>query len=210
HNCVSVEQAKAVELHTDKTSVRNELGIAEDSIMALSAGRLSVEKGFSHLLDAISLIAADLPIKFVICGDGAMEMELRDRARSLGIENRCLFAGFRRDIQEVMAASDLYVLPSLTEGLPNVVLEAFSYGKPVVATAVGGVPELVEDGVNGILVPPGEPRALAEAVQALVVSPDLMEEYGKAGRTRVSEEFSFKEQTVKLERIYRDVLGGLK
>ena len=101
---------------------------------------------------------------------------------------------------------DFMVLPSYTEGLPNVVLEAYEYKKPVVATAVGGTPEVVDDGVNGLLVPSGSPDLLAEAIKKLISSPETMKKMGEAGYKTVKMKFTFEEQCEKLEKIYYEVL----
>jgi glycosyltransferase involved in cell wall biosynthesis len=103
---------------------------------------------------------------------------------------------------------DLLILPSRAEGLPNVILEAFAYGKPVVATGVGGIPELVENEKNGFLVPPANPDLLAKAIARCVGSPDMLHAMGTAGREKVIAEFTFEQQNTKLQAIYDCLLAG--
>jgi glycosyltransferase involved in cell wall biosynthesis len=113
-----------------------------------------------------------------------------------------------KDIQNVFQAMDLLVLPSHTEGLPNVVLEAFAFGKPVIATSVGGVPEIVKNGQNGVLVPPSEPGVLAEAIVRCVTEPPLRETYGRAAKSTVRSRFTFEQQTRGLESVYAQILNA--
>jgi glycosyltransferase involved in cell wall biosynthesis len=144
----------------------------------------------------------------MLCGDGQCRRELEALVMRLGVEKQCRFLGFRRDLGEIFRAMDLMVLPSLTEGLPNVVLEAFAEAKPVVATSVGGVPEIVEDGVSGLLVPPGDSGALADATIRLLLAPDAGKAMGMAGHARLKKDFTFEAQNALLEGIYGEVLSG--
>src|SRR5207244_4478612 len=121
-----------------------------------AAGRLSPEKGFDVLVDAIALVRDHNPdVAFAIFGDGPCRPDLQQQISSLGLTGAVALAGFRLDLDQYLPHLDLLVLPSHTEGLPNVVLEACAAGVPVVATAVGGTPEVIEDGASGFLVPPG-------------------------------------------------------
>lgn len=193
-----------------KSRVLRSLSIPDGSTVVVTAGRLSREKGHEYLLDAIALLRHLPNTVFVFCGEGKLRGELEKKAARNLRPDSYRFAGFRRDMQDVFDTMDLFVLPSLTEGLPNVVLEAFSCGKPVVATAVGGVPELVRDGVNGILVPPGRADLLSDAMSRCLASKELMSRLGDAGRRTVLEDFSFEGQARKLEEIYAEVLNNAK
>src|SRR5262249_26567319 len=126
-----------------------------------AAGRLSPEKGFGVLLEAAARID-DPTIGFIHFGNGPLREQTAHRIAALGISERFVLAGFRSDLDQFMPCFDALALPSFTEGLPNVVLEAFAAGVPVVATAVGGTPEVIEDGLSGYLVPPGKPALLSE------------------------------------------------
>ena len=191
-----------------RKEVFERLGIPSGVEMVVSAGRLSPEKGHQFLVEAIGMLqGSSNKTHFVFCGEGPCQKELETRSKELGISEICHFVGFRRDLKEIFQAMDLMVLPSLTEGLPNVILEVFACGKPVVATEVGGVPEIVEDGVNGILVPPGRSKLLAEAIKNFLATPEKRRMMGEAGYQKVKSEFTFESQTKKLESIYLEVLN---
>lgn len=187
-----------------------ELNIPRGSKLVVTAGRFSPEKGHRYLIEAIAKLPQKKDIFFVFCGDGVCRGDLERQAKKVGVMEQLRFPGFRQDLQEFFSIMDLLVLPSLTEGLPNVVLEAFACAKPVVATRVGGVPEIVEDGVNGFLVPPANPRLLAEAIINCLSSKGLGRSFGEAGYQKVKSGFTFESQTQKLERIYKEILtaGG--
>ncbi|MEK7680407.1 MAG: glycosyltransferase family 4 protein, partial [Deltaproteobacteria bacterium] len=208
HNAVSINSRAVGSEEKIRKEVFARLGVPEGSIMVVSAGRLSPEKGHKDLVEAISMLNGSAGrAVFVFCGDGALRKELEAHAARLSVDKQCRFVGFRKDINDIFKAMDLLVLPSLTEGLPNVVLEAFSNAKPVVATSVGGVPELVEDGVSGILVPKERPDLLAGAISKCLSSADMRMAMGLAGYRKVSSEFTFEQQTRRLEGIYGEVLG---
>jgi glycosyltransferase involved in cell wall biosynthesis len=193
-----------------RRTVFRKLNIPEYMLMVVSAGRLSPEKGHRYLIEAIEKMGERAnDAAFVFCGDGRCRKALEDQCRRLKIDKRCWFAGFRQDMNEIFRAMDLLVLPSLTEGLPNVVLEAFAHSRPVVATEVGGVPEIVEHEQNGLLVPPGHADSLAGAITKLIASPNLRKKMGQEGHRTVGSKFTFEEQTRRLEAIYTEVLNGL-
>jgi glycosyltransferase involved in cell wall biosynthesis len=157
----------------------------------LEVARLAEVKGQRTLLEALrSLGATGVFVGRDLEQGGAYEHLLRAEAERLGVAGRVVFAGYRSDVPALLAGCDVFCLPSSKEGLPLVVLEAMAQGKPVVATAVGGTPELVLDGVTGLLVPPGDARALADALGALLADPARARRLGEAGRERVLREFS--------------------
>jgi len=133
---------------------------------------------------------------------------LKKQAHELKVSGKCRFVGFRHDLNEIFESMDLLVLPSLTEGFPNVILEAFACAKPVVATAVGGIPEIIEEGANGYLVPKERPDLLAEAIKKCLSDPEKKRSMGEAGYQKVKSEFTFESQTKKLESIYNEVLNS--
>jgi glycosyltransferase involved in cell wall biosynthesis len=173
-------------------------GLANGALVSdvvLAAGRLSPEKGFSVLIDAACTICEALPTAgVVIFGDGPLRSSLEARVAELGLTGRVILPGFRSDLDSLIGAADVVVLPSFTEGLPNVALEASAAGVPVVATAVGGIPEVVSDGETGTLVAAGQPAALAAAVIDLLCDPALRSSFGNAARQRMRDLFSFEAQ----------------
>ena len=155
--------------------VRQELGLG-DQLVILTVGRMSLEKGHANLLNAIALLKdrSELPgHRFVLVGDGPEEVNLRRQAAQLGIEDRIVWAGFQKNVAPYYAMATIYALPSISEGSPNVVLEAMAASLPIAATRAGGVPEILANDVTGLLVPKEDPRALAEAVEKLLLSEDL-------------------------------------
>lgn len=160
-----------------------------------AAGRLSPEKGFDVLVNALSLVQdQDSDVGLVIFGDGPLKAALQQQIATLGLPGTVILAGFRGDLDRYVPHLDMLVLPSHTEGLPNVVLEACAAGVPVVATSVGGTPEVIEDGVSGLLVPPGDPVSLASAICEMIGDEENAREMAFQGRQRVLEWFSFHRQ----------------
>jgi glycosyltransferase involved in cell wall biosynthesis len=187
-------------------AARRMLGVDADRPVAVAVGRLSPEKGHAVLLDAMSAVLAAVPRALVLLvGDGPEDERLRASARPLGDAVR--FLGYRRDVAGVYAAADALVLPSLSEGLPNAALEAMAYGRPVVASAVGGVPEVVLDGVTGRLVPAGDPAALARALAGVLSDRDARASWGTAGRDRIARHFSPQARGERLLRLYAELLA---
>ncbi len=185
-----------------RRQVRAELGIPPEAPLLGVVSRLDPLKGIHFLLQALARIA---DAWLVVVGDGPQRDSLVALAAELDLIDRVHWAGQRRDVPRLLSAFDLYVQPSLHEGLPNAVLEAMAAGLPVVATAVGGTPELVVDGVTGLLVPPADPNALAWALASLLRDPDRRQCMGGAGRERVAEHFSVEQMVEKTERLYRDL-----
>lgn len=127
--------------------------------------------------------------------------------RRSGLAGRIRFLGFRDDVQSIMQAFDVFVLPSITEGLPNVILEAMASAKPVIATRVGGVPEAVIPGQTGLLVPSADAGALADAVRELIMNPSAVERMGRAGRKRAETCFSVRDEVKRFERLYGSIVN---
>ncbi len=160
-----------------------------------AAGRLSPEKGFDLFVEAAGIVVRSRPgAGFVLFGDGPLRDRLAAQIARRKLQRHVVLAGFCSDLDRWLPGFDATVLPSYTEGLPNVVLESFAARVPVVATAVGGTPEVVEDGVNGYLVPPGQPAALAGRLLELLGSETLRDHMGQQGYRRVREQFTFAAQ----------------
>lgn len=186
---------------------REELGLPAASRCIGIVGRLSPEKRHDLFLEmAAELAPSDPDLFFLIVGHGPLQAELQREAERLKIANRVLFLGHRADMHRIYAALTLLVLCSDTEGMPNVVLEAFAYSRPVVATRVGGVPEVVSDAENGIIVPAGERAALVRAVRSILDNADLASRLGRCGRSTIEERFEFHRRTAALEALYQSIL----
>lgn len=173
-------------------------------------GRLSPEKGIDVLIDAMRLLARTHPeVGAVIFGDGPLRASLQDRIDALGLGERVVLAGFVDDPAALLPAFDVVVLPSHTEGLPVVVLEAMASRVPVVATAVGGTPEaLGDDGACGLLIPPADPAALAAALGALAPDGARRRAIGEAGRRRVETRFTFAAQAQAYGELFTELVGS--
>lgn len=175
----------------------------------VTAGRLSPEKGHRYLLDAMTLLDGRYrDIHLVICGDGPRRAQLEERCRSLGLADRVCFTGFRDDLPKIYEWMDVFVLPSLSEGLPNVVLEALAHGKTVVSTSVGGVPDLIDDGRTGFLAQTSDSQSLAEGIRRGFDSAADAGREAQCGRAYVRNNFSFSAQAVQLRAIYKTVMAS--
>ncbi|MHB8303934.1 MAG: glycosyltransferase [Acidobacteriaceae bacterium] len=189
---------------------REELGFTGRSFVFGAAGQLSREKGHRHLLDAFALLhkmLPDQPLELLVLGEGREESALRLQARRLGIEPRVCFAGFQRKPASWMKVMDCMVQPSLTEGTPSSVLEAMLLGVPVIATAVGGVPDVIANGESGLLVRPGSAVALAEAMEKMVRSTTMRRQLALEAKRSVEHNFSPQRQRALLEMLYSTMLG---
>lgn len=169
---------------------------------------LSREKGHSTLLAAFARLQARRPaVRLVLLGDGPLQADLERQAKQLGVAEAVLFLGFREQVAPLLRGFDIFVLPSLSEGLSSGILAAMAAGLPVVASNIGGIPELVRDGVTGTLVPAGEPRALAEALEHLVDRPDVGAACGVAGREVVLKNFTLDQKVERTLAIYEALLS---
>lgn len=171
-----------------------------------AAGRLSPEKGFEVLVRAAERVLREQPgTGFILFGEGPERARLQKQINAAGLGQSFILSGFRADLDCFLPHFDLLVLPSYTEGMPNVVLEAFAAGVPVVATAVGGTPEIVEDGVSGYLVPSGDDETMAERILQALDNADELPDMGRKGRLSVQEKFGFATQA----ELYRELFEQL-
>jgi glycosyltransferase involved in cell wall biosynthesis len=176
-----------------------------------SAGRLSEQKGFTYLIEAAAMLKNNNnDLIFVVSGEGKLDAELKKQALDAGIEESFIFLGFAADIYPYLKGCDLFVLSSLFEGMPNVVMEAMAMHKPVVATDVNGVRELMADRKTGIIVPPKEPVALAAAIANVIENPEMLAEFGEAGYERVTREFTLSAMADNLEEYLQQKLQEIK
>jgi glycosyltransferase involved in cell wall biosynthesis len=170
-------------------------------------------KGYEELLDAMGEVAREgFDVKLAIVGEaiyqnsGVYKRKILMKANSAGLKDKIIFTGFRENIPEILASFDIFVLPSRSEGFGRVNLEAMAMGKPVVSTNVGGIPEVVLDGVTGILVPPGNSKSLSHAIMRLLNDPRLRASMGRKGRKRVEQHFTLHAHVQRIEEIYGETL----
>lgn len=190
-----------------RAQVRASLGLAPGDVAVGCVARLVWFKGLDALIDAIPAVVHRHPqARFFIVGDGPLKGELLEQARQLGIADKLSFLGERDDVAKLLSAFDIFVLPSVSEGMPITILEAMAAARPTVATDVGGVGEMIEDHVSGLLVPPRTPRALADALNALVGDAPLRVRMGQAARARLDQHFAQDGMVASTDRLYRDAL----
>jgi glycosyltransferase involved in cell wall biosynthesis len=190
----------------DRAEVRARFGWPADAPLVLFAGRLMAQKGLDTLIDALDLLQHVRPdVRTLIAGSGPLKGTLEETAHAYTLDGKVRFLGHRDDVPGLLAAADLLVLPSRYEGLPNVVLEAMRFRKPVVATAAPGTTELVVDGVTGRLVPVGKATALAQAIREVLGDPALARRMGEAGRARVEAEFTASAMVDRFAALYEEI-----
>jgi glycosyltransferase involved in cell wall biosynthesis len=172
--------------------------------LLLIAARLHPEKGYDFLFRALPQIRAGVekPVRLLVAGTGPFDAEYRRQVASLGCADMVRFLGFRRDVVDLMASADLVLLPSVAEAFGLAAAEALYLGVPVVATRVGGIPEIVSDGVEGVLVPPADSAALAEAVVRLLLDEQQRRKLADAGHAKVTQRFRFEDMVRRYEALY--------
>ena len=189
-----------------RAGVRSELGVSADEILVIAVANLRAEKGYDVLLETARILADEnLPIRIAAVGRGPLKEELSERHRALGLGDRFTFLGQRDDVLRLMTGADVFVLASHHEGLPVSLMEAMSVGLPVVATAVGGVPQFVADSEEGLLVTPGRPDLLANALVRICSDAELRRRLGAAAKRR-STVFDVRLASAKIEDIYRQLV----
>lgn len=198
--------------------LREEFGIPDEAPVAGVVARLTPIKGVEYFIEAAERLRSRVPEAYFVIVGGTQgseadnpdnhEQRLRRRVAQRGLDDRVLFTGFRRDVPDVLRELTVSVMPSLSEGLSNVILESMAAALPVVATRVGGNPELVEDGVTGYLVPPRDPGELAGALGRLLADERLARELGRRGRRRAVREFSMEVLVRRTGNLYRELSTG--
>ena len=190
--------------HDEIRAVRAEIAGDPSRTIVLSVGRLADAKGYDHLLDAFAMVLKERPETFLaIAGRGALREELEAQIAELGLQDRAFLLGVRGDVPRLLAASDLFVNSSIREGLPVAVLEAMAAGRPVVATSVGDVPQVVVEG-TGVLVPPKQPDRLAQEMLALLGDDERRKALGQAAQDHVRNHYGVDAWVDRLMEIYRE------
>jgi glycosyltransferase involved in cell wall biosynthesis len=206
HNGVDLRRFNPAEVAREQT--RQVLGLRPGPVIGF-VGRFTPQKDPLTFLRVVAALRPELPgLRALMVGDGPLRSEIEAEAARQGLEAVCCFTGPRRDIPEILGAIDLFLLSSVSEGFPFVVLEAMAMERPVVATAVNGVPELIEDGVSGLLVPRGDVAALTGAALELLRAPERARALGRAARQRVAERFTVARMVERTQALYLELAGG--
>jgi glycosyltransferase involved in cell wall biosynthesis len=188
-------------------ALRKALGVPEKALVVGSIGRLSAQKGHRYLLDAAAaVLSRKSDVSFLIVGDGDEEADLRRQAQALGITSQVIFAGHRTDVAALLGAVDVFCIASTYEGTPLTLFEAMAAGKTIVSTAVDGCREVLQDGVTGLLVPPRDPAALAEALLRALVSSELSAALAAAAR-KASAGYDIQTCVDRMQALYDEVLA---
>jgi len=193
----------------DPATIRRSFQLDPGCPLVLFVGRLAPQKGVKDLIAAFDLLQHIRPdYRLLIAGDGPLRADLDDLASAFRLNPMVRFLGHRDDVPSLLAAADLLVLPSYYEGLPNVVLEAMRFRKPVVATSAPGTTEVVADGQTGILVPMHQPTALAQAIRVVLDDREMSARYGEAGRARAEAEFRATTMVERFASLYEELAKG--
>lgn len=188
-------------------SIRESLGIKKDVSVIGTVGALTKEKGHVYFLSAAQKVNRIFPrAVFLFVGDGTQRQYLESIASKLGIADKVIFTGMRKDIPEILSILDVFVLPSLNEGLPMALLEAQAARIPVVATRVGAIPDVLEDGITGMLIPPRYPQAMAEAIIMILSDKKFASGIAQKGFERVRDNFSSEKMASKYLSIYKELM----
>ncbi|MFZ5644401.1 MAG: glycosyltransferase family 4 protein [Bacillota bacterium] len=191
----------------DRVYAESVLGIPSGKKIVGTVARLAPQKGVKFFIQAAALLAEKIDgLVFVVIGDGPLRHELEDEARKLKVADIIIFTGERKDVPGLMPGMDVFVLASVTEGLPLTILEAMVAGRPVVATRVGGIPEIIDEEVNGILVDPGDAMGLAAAVEAVLADKEKAERMGEYARSRVLGNFTACMMVNGIESVYAGIV----
>ncbi len=207
YNGIELDEYRPDDSGKSPGNIREEYNIEGDVFLMGAVGRMVWQKGFKYLVQAIPEIVSEIPdLKLLLAGNGPLRDKLEDLSEELGVRDKIIFAGFRNDIKDVLSAVDILSVPSLLEGFPMVILEAMAMAKPIVAADIDGIAEQIIDGVNGILVPPKDPSALAKAVILVLNDKELAMSMGSAAREEAEQEFSVEKMVTETEKVYSSLM----
>ncbi|MCP4254387.1 MAG: glycosyltransferase family 4 protein [Candidatus Scalindua sp.] len=201
---------RLMNMDVDVETEKKKLGIPLNSNVIGVVGRLVPIKGHEYLVAAAKGIIKEFDnTVFVFVGDGNLESRLERQAESIGVRDNIIFTGWRKDAVEIIALFDMLAAPSLNEGMGKVLVEGMAFGKPIVASNIGGIIDLVQDGENGILVPPKDSGALEDAILKLIRNKNLAQELGKNGKAKVYPEYDIFTMVGQIEDLYESLLSKL-
>ncbi len=186
-----------------REAIRRELHIAPDELMVLTVANLRTLKGHITILEAAAQMQGAIKTVFVFAGEDRSDGEVAREAESLGVQQAVRLMGFQKNVYDYLNAADLFLLPSQSEGLPLSILEAMAMGVPVIATPVGGIPEIINDGEQGLLVPPRDAAAVAAALRRLAADKPLRAALGQGGRDRIAAKFSLHGMITQYQDLYQ-------
>lgn len=192
----------------NRLKFRSQMGFSSEEKIVGAIGRMVWVKGFEYLIRGIPAVLRSHPeARFLFVGDGPLREILQELSASLGVAHQVVFSGFKRNMRDILATIDLCVIPSLREGFPMVTLEAMAMAKPIVATSIDGITEQISDGVDGILVPPGDSAALSRAVTAILRDQTLGRNMGKRARQTVETKFPVEKMVAETEKVYQSLIS---
>jgi glycosyltransferase involved in cell wall biosynthesis len=206
HNAIQLPEQPPV--RPEFSNLRDELGLPQETVLVGTVARLHPVKGHTYLIQAVKQLETKYPaVHYVWIGGGDLQRQLKEEVEQAGLTNRILFLGVRQDVPELLPQLDLFVLPSISEGLSVAILEALLAGVPVVTTAVGGSPEVVDEGRDGLLVPAKNPDALSRAIEQALSDPEARKQMGQEGQQKVYREFSLERLVRETTDLYKGLLA---
>jgi glycosyltransferase involved in cell wall biosynthesis len=206
YNGIEVDHYLPQDQNGSRERIRREFDVGEDTTLIGAVGRLVWQKGFEYFVKASPKISTKFSrTKILLVGDGPLRDELEALAAELKMKEHIIFTGFRSDIRDILSAIDVLVVPSLLEGFPMITLEGMAMAKPIIATGIDGIKEQIVDGESGILIPPRDPDAIAEAILQLSTDKKLAQNLGLEGRRRVENEFTVERMVSETEKVYQSL-----
>ena len=203
YNGIELDEYDPAVFKAEAATIRKEYNIRDTDYLVGAIGRMVWQKGFEYLMrGAKDFLRPARNVKLLMVGDGPYKECLQECAARVGLRDNIVFAGFRKDIRNILSVIDLFVIPSLQEGFPMVTLEAMAMAKPIVATRIDGITEQITDGVEGILVPPKDPSALAQAINKIIDNKELALSFGAAARKRVEREFTVEKMVTETANLF--------
>lgn len=204
-----LELAEYIPPEQEKNAIKESFGIKQEDFVIGLVSRLEPVKGTQYFIEACRLLAAEsVSLRFIIAGDGSLADSLKQKVKEYRLGEKVIFLGWRQDIPHILAACEIVVLPSLNEAVGIALIEAQAQGIPVVASRVGGIPEVVQDGITGLLVAPGQPQEIADAVIRLYRDPRASKEMGRAAQRWVRDKFSAGAMIRALTVLYQELIAS--